>query len=392
MNKLKIAFVCTYNFLRAGGVQDQIRSLSIELRKRGHSVCVIAPRIGDQKNEEGIFLFGTGKRVGLHGTQTEFCYLSRNETKRLKSFLRERQFDVLHYHNVWNPLFGFQVLANSKHGSKKTKNVVTYHDAVPRGLWGKVLENVVVPVVGFIINKSSMDLVLSSSEVSKKPLAKLDKKVHVISNGINLDNFNPERCKPFEQYLDGKINIFYIGRLEERKGIMYLLSVFRFLNQRYNLRLLIAGKGKQKKEIRDFINKYHLHNVKLLGEVSEEDKMRYFATSDICVFPSLYGESFGIVLIEAMAFGKPVIGGKNPGYATVLVGEGRKFLVDPKDVRTFINRLEKLIINPELRKRMGGWGLQEVKKHDIKKIAERLEGMYYSILNWINLFLLIFQT
>lgn len=380
MKKLKICFVCTYNFLRAGGVQDQIRSLSTELKKKGHEVFVIAPRIGDQKDKEGVFLFGSGKKRRLHGTQTEFCYISRDEIKKLKSFLKEKQFDILHYHNVWNPFFGFQVLANSKYGSKKTKNVVTYHDAVPHGLWGKVLENFIVPIVGFTINKSSMDLVLSSSEVSKKPLAKLDKKVHVISNGIDLDNFNPKKHKPFEQYSDLKLNLFYVGRLEERKGIMYMLRAFRYLNSKYNLRLLIAGKGTQEQEICDFINKNHLRNVKLLGEISEEDKMRYLATSDICIFPSLYGESFGIVLIEAMAFGKPVIGGNNPGYATVLVGEGRRFLINPKDIRTFIKKLEELIINPELRRKMGEWGLQEVKKHDIKRIADRLEGMYYSIL------------
>ena len=138
-----------------------------------------------------------------------------------------------------------------------------------------------------------------------------------------------------------------------------MIKAFEILKKEFkNIRLIVVGEGDKKEEIEKYIKKHHIPDVFFEGKVKEEDLPKYYRTADICCFPSLFGEAFGIVLLEAMASGKPVVAFANQGYKEVLVGKGADFLVQPKDIQGLVNKL-KFLIKMIKRKEMGEWGRKE---------------------------------
>ena len=138
-------------------------------------------------------------------------------------------------------------------------------------------------------------------------------------------------AQPIARYRDGTLNIFFVGRFESRKGVMYLLKAYRQLRKRgIKCRLLLAGVGPQETEMRRYIATRRLGGVELLGRISDDDKARYFATADVFVSPATGQESFGIVLLEAMAAGKPIVCSDIHGYKGVVRRGEQALLVPPQ--------------------------------------------------------------
>ena len=199
----------------------------------------------------------------------------------------------------------------------------------------------------------------------------------VIPNGIDLEEFKSNGPK-IKKFLDRKINILFLGRIEERKGLIYLLKAFKILTKKFsNLRLIVVGEGPLKTDLEKWVEKNKLKNVVFEGQISEEKAPSYYRTCDIYCSPAIYGESFGIVLIEAMACSKPVVAFANEGYKEVLKkGRGKRFLVKPRDSKTLAKKLEILIKNKKLRKEMGKWGQREAKKYSWPKITSQVLDFY----------------
>ncbi|MDD5696711.1 MAG: glycosyltransferase family 4 protein, partial [Candidatus Pacebacteria bacterium] len=202
----------------------------------------------------------------------------------------------------------------------------------------------------------------------------------LIPNGINLKEFNPDN-PVIEKYKDGKINILFVGRIEERKGLIYLLRAFKLIKEKHkNTRLIVVGDGPLKKECQDFVLENKLEDVVFEGQKLGKETASYFNTCDIYVSPAPFGESFGIVLLEAMASQKPAVGFANKGYYELLKGtEGEKFLVEPGDIEALARKIEELIVDEGLRKKMGEWGLRHAKKYSWEKVADRILDFYKSL-------------
>ena len=169
-----------------------------------------------------------------------------------------------------------------------------------------------------------------------------------------------------------------MGRIEERKGLIYLLRVYKILNEKYkNLRLIIVGEGPLKPDCQKWVIKNKLENVVFEKAISQKEVPSYYRTADIYCSPAIYGESFGIVLIEAMASGIPVVAFANKGYKGVLENtKGGKFLANPRDYKTLAQKLETLIKSQKLRKEMGEWGIKEAQKYSWPKIADQVLAFY----------------
>ena len=118
-----------------------------------------------------------------------------------------------------------------------------------------------------------------------------------------------------------------------------------------------------------------------MGYVKDEDLPKYYATCDIFCSPAIYGEGFGIVLLEAMASKKPVAGFSNSGYKQVMHGIGRKFLVKPEDTEGLIKVLQNLVENKKLRERLGKWGLKQVEKYSWDKVGNEILKVYENVLS-----------
>jgi phosphatidylinositol alpha-mannosyltransferase len=157
-----------------------------------------------------------------------------------------------------------------------------------------------------------------------------------------------------------------------------ILEKNSLLKQKHGgIRLIIIGEGDLKTQCQNFVKKHNLKEVYFEGEKTGQELVSYLNSSDIFCAPSIYGESFGIVLLEAMACNLPVVAFANEGYKSILAGtRGEKFLVQPKDYRDLAKKLEVLIENENLRKEMGKWGMEEAKKYSWDKIANQIVNFY----------------
>jgi phosphatidylinositol alpha-mannosyltransferase len=199
----------------------------------------------------------------------------------------------------------------------------------------------------------------------------------IIPNGIDLQYFRPD-VLPIEQYCDGKLNIVFMGRLEFRKGVNYLLKAFLEVKQQMpNSRLLICGPGKRlRKRYETWVKINHLEDVIFTGLLSFEDQPRYYRTADIFCAPATSRESFGLVLLEAMATGRPVVATNIEGYASVVTNGEEGLLVPPMDSMALAKALLELLKNKEKREQMGRKAIITAGKYNWEDISRRVLAYY----------------
>jgi len=197
----------------------------------------------------------------------------------------------------------------------------------------------------------------------------------IIPNGVDVDFY--ANAKPFPEYRDGKFNILFVGRLEPRKGAMYLLRAYAALKARHpETRLILCNYGPQLGELRRFVRRERLADVLFAGRVSDEDKARFYKTADVFCAPSTGQESFGIVLLEAMAAGLPIVASDIHGYKKVVQRNVSGLLVEPKDPEAIAEAVERLIREPELRARLGEAASRRAPEYDWKHVTEQLVAFY----------------
>jgi phosphatidylinositol alpha-mannosyltransferase len=284
----------------------------------------------------------------------------------IKKVLEKENFDVLHFHNFIAPS-AIQVLEKSK-----TLNIITVHANIEAS---PVMEQMVKALNGTINDHVSG--IIGVASLTLDLLEKFRGVKKVIPNGIDLEEFNPS-IKKIDKFKKDKINILFLGRIEERKGLIYLLKAYKILQEKHdNLRLIIVGDGPLKEECQEYAKENNLKEVHWEGTQVGEIVPRYFRTCDIYCSPAPFGESFGIVLLEAMACGKPVTGFSNIGYKELLRGtKGEEFLAEPKNEEELASKIEKLVIDEKLRKEMGEWGIEESKKYSWEKVADEVLNFY----------------
>jgi len=365
---MKIGLISFHSFLQPGGVKRHILGLHQEFKKRGIQSKIIAPRRSQSESYgKEVILLGTSFLLGASGTQGDFC-INFNPFA-IKKVLEKEKFDVLHFHNCGFPST-LQILEWSK-----ALNILTFHANLEKSSFLKSF-----PGFLYIFNKLvqwKIDGVIGVAPLNLKTFKYYKGPKTVIPNGIDLNEFNP-RVPKIKKYLDGKINILFLGRVEERKGLIYLLRALKILNKKFsNLRLIVVGEGPLKPEYQGWAKKNKLQNVVFEKPISQKEVPSYYKTADIYCSPAIYGESFGIVLIEAMAVGTPVVAFANKGYQGVLEkGRGAKFLAKPRDYKTLAERLEILIKSEKLRKEMGEWGQTEAQKYSWPRIADQVLAFY----------------
>jgi len=372
--RLKICFVSLHSFYNPGGVKNHILFLKKEFEKRGHIVKIAIPRrsITEKYKDKNIKLLGTSFPFPFNGSQGDltFCFNQRS----IVNFFKKEKFDILHFHNFG--IHSWQILEKSN-----TKiNVLTFHSYIDLKI-NKFFKTFpfVLDLLKKIVNKK-ISGIIGIAPFNLKIFNDFRGKKVVIPNGIDLEKFNPNVPK-IKKFLDGKINILFVGRIEERKGLIYLLKAYKILKKNYkNIRLIIVGKGNLKKNCENWVKENRLKDVIFEGKIEEERIPFYFSSCDIFVAPAIYGESFGIVLLEAMASGKPVVGFGIPAYKAVLKGKGEEFLVKPKDWRSLAKKMEILIKDEEKRKEMGEWGKEKAQEYSWDIIANKVLSFYQKLM------------
>lgn len=364
---MKVGLISYHSFLQPGGVKRHILGLHEEFKKRGIKSKIIAPRrSGSENYGKDVILLGTSFPFKISGSQSDLC-VNFNQLA-IKKILDKEKFDVLHFHNCGFPST-LQILTHSG-----ALNVLTFHANIEESRFLKQF-----PIFRFLLEKIARwkaDGIIGVASFNLKPFRKYRGPKAIIPNGIDLNEFNP-RIPKIKKFSGSKVNILFVGRIEERKGLIYLLRAYKVLSKKFSgLRLIIVGEGKLKEKCQKWARQNKLPEVYFEGEKTGKELPYYYATADIFVSPAVFGESFGIVLLEAMASGVPVVAFANKGYREFLKDKKGGFLVKPRDYKSLAEKIEILIKNDGLRKKMGEWGQKEAQDYSWPKIAGRVLDFY----------------
>ncbi len=365
---MKIGIVSPYAYPRPGGANSYIRESYEELRRLGHEVRIITAPWGDDPPAQDVIQIGRAVAIPFNGSVGRVTLSLRLEWLVSRMLEREK-FDIIHHHEPFVPFLSFQIL-----DSAKCPNVATFHAfggfSISYWLGRFVLDR--------YMNKLDARIAVSSAArhfVSQY----FPGEYRIISNGVDVDFYASAR--PFPEFRDGKVNILFVGRVEPRKGAMYLLRAYAKLKPRWpESRLIVVGRGPQLGEMRRFVRSQRLGDVLFAGRVDDTDKARFYKTADIYVAPSTGQESFGIVLLEAMAAGSAVVASDIHGYKRVVQRNVSGLLVEPRDPDALAAALERLIKDPDLRARLGEAGARRAPEYDWKHVTGELVRVYQEVI------------
>lgn len=366
--KLKIGFVLDTSLDPTDGVQQYVLRTAEWLAAQGHEVHYL---VGETKERDlpNVHSLCKNIRVTFNGNKTTIpLWISR---KKIRKFLHDQQFDVLHVQSPHHPFMAQHIILEAPNN---TAVVMTFHILPYNGL-----ARVSTKLLGIMLKPSlrRVDTMLAvSSAAAKFEQWAFGKSAMVSPNVFDYSLF--AAAKPFERYDDGIKTILFLGRLVERKGCKYLLEAVSKIDTTAvpKFRVVVCGRGELLHELEQYVEQRKIENVEFAGFVTEEDKPRYYASADISVFPSTGGESFGIVLLEAMASGKAaVLAGNNPGYSTVM-GPRPELLFTPQDTDTLSGKIVRLLNDEPTSREIAQWGAEYSESFDVKQVGPKLLAIY----------------
>lgn len=370
---IKIALVSAFDYSFHGGVNDHIRSLAAQFESWGHPVSVIAPCSSPEDVTDANFI-PMGKPVPVpSGGSVARVSLSVWLRPRIKSLLKSEEFDVIHLHEPFAGVVPWSVLSHSK-----SVNIATFHTYRGTRLYGLGGSKLAMRYFRKIHGR------IAVSEPARQFISHhFPADYEIIPNGIRLDHYT-NGIVPFPHLRDGMINLLFVGRLEKRKGLKYLLGAFNTLKAEWpNLRLLVVGPGKPDRDSNKIINEGDLKDVVFVGPVSEEDKVRYYKTADIYCSPATGRESFGIVLLEAMAAGKPIVASAIEGYSSVVTHGQEGLLVPPEDKDALAGAIRVLLKDTDLRNTLAANGRRRAEDFRWERVAGEVMDYYKTCMNGV---------
>jgi phosphatidylinositol alpha-mannosyltransferase len=369
---MKIALVSPYDFPYPGGVTEHIIALASGLRQRGHEVHILAASSGYQnqtflntqivtRTVTSIPVGGTVARVGL----------SPRSYFRIKRILQQEAFDVIHLQEPLTPGITWSVLGQTQTLSN-TVTIGTFHAYHEQPHW---LYRYGKPVFRKFFTR--LDSLIAVSEAARCFANDMfPGEYQIIPNGIDLKRFG----KRGKIEKNGKpLTILFVGRLDRRKGFSYLLDSFFELKPDYpQLQLNVIGPFAAK----DYTAYHHIDGLKFVGYVPPERLPDFYHQADIFCAPSVGFESFGMVLLEAMAAGLPLVASDIAGYRTLLSPDEEGILVPPHQPHALESALRYLIDHPQQRQAMGQRGQLKAGRYSWDHIVNRVLGLYHSTLEW----------
>ena len=364
---MKIALVSPYDFTWPGGVTAHISQMSQQLTNMGHSVKILAPFSPSRfdGSEQNFIPLGRSVPIPSGGSIARIS-LSAWLYRRVRRILREEKFDIIHLHEPLAPYLPLAVLQCSH-----SVNVGTFHafhgsNRIYR--WSS-------PLLKPYFRRLNGRIAVSPAALSHVQRF-FPQDYTIIPNGIDLDFFAAD-VPPVPELRDEKINILFVGRLEKRKGLRYLLDAYSRLKWDFpNTRLIVVGPGNPDKYCYRILAERSLEDVVFVGAVDHNMLPRYYQTADIFCSPAIGKESFGIVLLEAMAAAKPIVATRIQGYSDVVTDGHQGLLAAPQDGEALAATLARLVQDPYLRRKLGANGRSDVNQYSWQKVAGRVVDYY----------------
>jgi phosphatidylinositol alpha-mannosyltransferase len=373
---VKIGIVSQAYYPTYGGVTEHVHYTSHFLKQFGHEVKIITGRMptngGDEKEFPGVVRIGRSILIPSNGSFSNFT-VGRKLSEKLRGFLLSESFDFLHVHDPLAPTLPLFANMNA------TCPVVgTFHSSAKRNRGYQLFRH--------FLRKHHENLAgrIAVSEPARELVAKYFAGEYVIiPNGVDTDRFHPEN-EPLPEFLDGKINLLFVGRLDPRKGLGNLIEAMPTIYKELGgeVRLIIVGGGYLRRILENEVDESIRPHVRFVGRVSRELLPRYYATCDIFCSPATRNESFGIVLLEAMSSGKPIVACDIPGYRTVVTDSREGLLVRPKDPGSLVEAVVRLARDGAERAAMGELGRKKALSYSWEEITRRIESYYFEVTGW----------
>lgn len=371
---MKVALVSAYDFAHPGGVANHILFLHKELLKIGHEAKIIAPysRPRDSIKDKNIIAIGKPIPISSAGSIARIT-LSPMLSAAVQEVLDREKFDIIHLHEPLYSTLTLTVLNRSKainigtfHAFQKTR--IPYHLVTP------FFNGAVARLHGRI----------AVSEPARKFInGYFPAEYQIIPNGIDFKSFSTE-LPPVKGLRNGKLNILFVGRAEKRKGLNYLLQAYRKIKLEFpQTQLIVVGPGNRQK-YEPTIKRMKLSDVIFTDYVPNEALPAYYQTADVFCAPATGGESFGIILLEAMAASRPIVASAIEGYSSLMSHGAEGLMVPPKDVDALAKALLELLKDESGRREMGLRGRHKSENYSWPNVAKTVNEYYLNVYNKFN--------
>ena len=372
---MRIALVSPYDYSVPGGVNNHITHLAREFGQLGHEARILVPCSEEVTDDHVINASASIIPVPFAGSVARVS-LSPRIYRRTKRILQEGGYDVLHLHEPLMPMLPLAVLR--------------HHDLVPQAIcvgtfhsYREVSRTYYYGAPIFRRFFKRLDGLIAVSHASKDYHARYFPGAYtVIPNGVDFKLFSHPDLRPIEAFDDGRPNVLFVGRLERRKGLPHLLDAFALVQQEIpNARLLIVGAYDELEKMPFLLQVHHLGltNVHFIGRVTDEELARYYHTAQVFCAPSTGMESFGMVLLEAMASGAPVVASDIEGYHDVVDDGVQGVLVKPEAPESLAHALVSLLRDPARRQAMSQEGRKKAQPYAWPVVAARVMEYYQSV-------------
>ncbi|MDH3014280.1 glycosyltransferase family 4 protein [Gordonia alkanivorans] len=363
---MRIGMICPYSFDVPGGVQAHVTELAHVFIDRGHEVSVLAPASRRTELPEYVVRVGPSLALPYNGSVSRVNFSPKGYL-RLRRWIAENGFDVLHVHEPNSPSISMLSLMVAS-----GPIVTTFHTATSKSLWLSAFQGILRPYHERIAGK------IAVSELARRwQMESLGSDAVEIPNGINVAGF--ANAKPLDGYPHPGRTILFLGRFDEpRKGIDILMRALPSVVEKFpDVRVLVVGGGNQA-ALRRRAGTLADHLV-FLGQVDDATKARALASADVYCAPNLGGESFGIVLVEAMAAGAAVIASSLNAFRRVLDDGRAGKLVDTGSPDQLAAGIISLLSDDEAREQLVARGRVRADKYDWSRVADQILRVYDTV-------------
>jgi len=373
---MKICLVSDPYYPYPSGVSEYTHYLAKYLKRFGHHVKILTTHYQGERQENDVVRMG---RVFYLPMNKSLATLSVGWEipRKVRDFLNQEKFDVIHTMGPFPPSISFFALRYSR-----SLNITTFHSTgfkyyrFGSYLFRNMFKKYAQKLHGLIaVSETPRDTFLPY----------IPGEYAIIPNGVDLERFNPQ-VPVFNEFCNRKNKILYLGRLDRRKGLIELINALPIVREEIKDALLIVvGKGPLEDDCRKLVRDLNLSDAVIFkGYAKRDDIPSYYSSCDVYCSPALGGESFGIVLLEAMAVGKPVVCSRIPGYDRVIIDGYNGLFFDPKNPDDIAQKIVNVLKNSELKNKLINNGKEFVKDYSWQSVAKRIEIFYKQKLKLFN--------
>jgi len=365
---VKIGIVSQSYYPRYGGVTEHVHHTAVELRRRGHEVTIITSHFRRTKTPEaGVVRIGHNLLIPFNGAFVDLAVGWRLRWQ-LQELFRRHRFDLVHTHAPIVPTLPLMAIQTAP-----CAQVGTFHTTGNPDRWLEISCRLLRRDVRRLHSRIAVSTTARDFAAHFFP-----GEYHVVPNGVDIERFRPDLA-PFPEWREpGTVNLLFVGRLDPRKGVHLLIAAMPEIVRlaRTPVRLLVVGDSYLRPKLEASVHPSVRDRVKFLGHVPGADLPRWYATGDVFLSPASGQESFGIVLVEAMAAGCPVIASDIPGYRSVVNPDVDGVVSPPGDVGALARNVAALVDDGPRRAALALRGRVRAEEFSWRRVTDGIEEVY----------------